>query len=170
VDLFTSSSERLAFSKGPNRVGVSDVMSFMVAKCILLRNVFQCKEKPKVIQSKIRSVWSLGDHRNCCTTSDVLLGALSLSRNYCPCLPLVAPPPPNCIEQPLQNLQHSVQVVQTCGAPNINIKRIPGTFLTAPHWKGCTRFLWNISINEPGSTTIKMLTPNKSSQGKIAEG
>jgi hypothetical protein len=42
--------------------------------------------------------------RNCRTTSDVWLGALSRCRNHCPCLPLVVPLPPNCIMQSLQNL------------------------------------------------------------------
>jgi hypothetical protein len=42
--------------------------------------------------------------RNCCTTSDAWLGALSWRSNHCPCLPLVEPLPPNCIAQPLHSL------------------------------------------------------------------
>jgi hypothetical protein len=65
---------------------------------------FQRREQPVVIRSEIRRVRWLGDDRNCCTTSDVWLGALSRCRNHCPCPPRVSPLPPNCIAQPLQNL------------------------------------------------------------------
>jgi hypothetical protein len=62
---------------------------------------FHSRVQPTVTRSEIRTVWWLGDD----TTSDVWLGALSWCRNRCPCLPLVAPLPPNCISQPLHNLQ-----------------------------------------------------------------
>jgi hypothetical protein len=64
--------------------------------------------------------------RNCCTTSDGWLGALSWCRNHCPCLPLLAPLPPNYIAQPVHNfyfvilfylqsvLVHSANCVKTC--------------------------------------------------------
>jgi hypothetical protein len=62
------------------------------------------REHPKATRSEIRRVRWLGDDRNCCTTSDVWLGALSWCRNHCPCLPLVAPLPQNYIAHSLQNL------------------------------------------------------------------
>jgi hypothetical protein len=38
---------------------------------------YQSREQPKVIRSEIRRLWWLGVDRNCCTTSNVWLGALS---------------------------------------------------------------------------------------------
>jgi hypothetical protein len=38
---------------------------------------YQCRELPKATGSEIRRVRWLGDDRNCCTTSDVWLDALS---------------------------------------------------------------------------------------------
>jgi hypothetical protein len=87
---------------------------------------FQSREQPEVTRSEIRRVRWLGDNRNCCTTSDVWLGALSWCRNHCPCLPFVAP-------LPLQNLHVEMAVtfclgVRTHGAPNHRGQSIPGTF------------------------------------------
>jgi hypothetical protein len=98
-----------------------------------LRNVsygghFQSREQPKVTRSDIRRVRWLRDDRNCCTTSDVWLGALSWCRNHCPCLPLVAPLPPNCITQPLQNL-HCPGGTNSCTKPSMSTNS--GNFLTA---------------------------------------
>jgi hypothetical protein len=62
-----------------------------------LESNFQSVEQPKVTRSEIRRVRWFGDNRNCCTTRDVWLGALSWCRNRSNCLPLVVP-------QPLQNL------------------------------------------------------------------
>jgi hypothetical protein len=71
----------------------------------------------------------------CRTRSDVRLGTLSWRRSLCPCLPLVAPLPPNCIAQPLQNLHvkmtstsNAIRAVQTHGASNSQCRRIPWTF------------------------------------------
>jgi hypothetical protein len=61
---------------------------------------FQSGEQPTITPSEMQRVRLLDDDRNCCTTSDVWLGASSWCRNHCPCLPL----PPNCIVQPPQNL------------------------------------------------------------------
>jgi hypothetical protein len=54
-------------------------------------------------------------------------------RNHCSCLPLVAPPPPNCIAQPLINLHiemasSTAQAIQTHSTPNRRCQRIQRTF------------------------------------------
>ena len=70
---------------------------------------FQSREQPKVTRSEIRRVRWLGDDRN------VFLGEELLHNKRCVArcvivmqkplsMPLVAPLPPNCIAQPLQNL------------------------------------------------------------------
>jgi hypothetical protein len=111
-----------------------------------LRNVslevhIQSKEQPKVSLSEIRIVRWLGEEREVCLgeellhNSDVWLGALSCCRNHCPCLPLVAPLPPNCITQPLQKLH--VEMTSNClGGTNSwctkpSISNNSGNFLTA---------------------------------------
>jgi hypothetical protein len=65
---------------------------------------FHSTEQPTVTRSEVRRRRWLDNDKNHCTTSDVWLGALSWCRKHCPCPPHVAPLPPNCIAQPLQNL------------------------------------------------------------------
>jgi hypothetical protein len=98
---------------------------------------FQSSAQPEVTGSEVRRVRWLGDDRNSCTTSDVWLGALLWCSNHCPCLPLVAPLPPNCTTQPLQTL-HVAMTSNTLSRRyelmvhhTVELKK-SGNFLTAP--------------------------------------
>jgi hypothetical protein len=101
-----------------------DLMSTMVAKRVPLRPTSRLV-------------------RNCCTTWDVWLAALSIIvMQKQLLLPLVAPLPQNCIVQPLQNLHvgkisNTVQAVRIHGAPNRWCQGIPGTF-----WMSLVFKLW----------------------------
>ena len=87
-----------------------DLMSSMVAKRAPLMPIFRVENSQKSLggRSGECGVWvmtgMLFSAKNCCTTSDVWLGALSWCRNNS--LPLVAPFPPNFIAQPLQIFCH----------------------------------------------------------------
>jgi hypothetical protein len=90
-------------------------------------------EQPKVTRSEVRRRRWLDNDKNHCTTSDVWLGALSWCGNCFPCLPFVAPLPPNCIAQPLQNL-HVEMTSNTMSMrcelavhQTVHVK-VPGTF------------------------------------------
>jgi hypothetical protein len=78
-----------------------DLMSSM-SRNMPLEAHFQSMEQRQATRSEIRRVRCLGDD----TTSEGWLGALFWTRSHCPCLPatFVAPLPPNCIAQPVQNL------------------------------------------------------------------
>jgi hypothetical protein len=86
------------------------LMPSMVKKHVPLRSIFWRRFVRKSFGARSRDYGNLVMAGmlfftwNCCTTRDVWLGVLSWWRNHCPCLPLVAPLPPSCIEQTLQNL------------------------------------------------------------------
>jgi len=70
---------------------------------------FQSREQPKVTRSEIRRVRWLGDDRNAFLGEELLHNKRCVARCVIVMkkplsLPLVAPFPPNCIVQPLQNL------------------------------------------------------------------
>ena len=74
-----------------------------------LEAYFQNREQPKVTRSEIQRVRWLGDDRNAFLGEELLHNKRCVARCVIVMqkplsLPLVAPFPPNCIVQPLQNL------------------------------------------------------------------
>jgi len=77
---------------------------------------FQSREEPKVTRSEIRRLRWLGDDRNAFLGEELLHNKRCVARCIIVMqkplsLPLVAPFPPKCIEQPLQNLHVEMTAV-----------------------------------------------------------
>ena len=75
----------------------------------LLEDHFQSREQPKVTRNEIRRLRWLGDDRNAFIGEEFLHNKRCVARRVVVMqkpfsLPIVAPFPPNCIAQPLQNL------------------------------------------------------------------
>jgi hypothetical protein len=126
-----------------NSAIVFDLMSSMLAKHVPLSPIFIAGNSQKALgaRSGKYSSWVMTrmffSARNCYTTSDMWLGALSWGRNHCP-LSLVALLLLNCIAQPLQNL-HIEMTRETLfpGDRNswctkLSMSKNSGNFLAAP--------------------------------------